>query len=125
VRHTSLLVALVLVMAACGTDPRGTRLAIQTREAEPAANACDGALAPPFRIARSGDALAFVDAASGEPVRIVWPFGFAAWLEFGTAVLYASDGGVVGREGDVLDNIGGAADEEGFRVCAVGARTYQ
>lgn len=119
------MLALAASVAACGTDPRGTRLALQTREAEPAANACDGALSAPFRIARSGDAMAFVDVASGEPVSIVWPFGFAAWLEYGVPVLYASDGGVVGREGDVLDTIGGSAGEDGFRVCSIGVRTYQ
>jgi hypothetical protein len=66
----------------------------------------------------------FIDVATGQPRTMIWPFGFAAWLEFGTAVLYASDGSVVGREGDLLNTIGGAADEAGFQVCAVGARTY-
>lgn len=69
--------------------------------------------------------MVFVDATGGQRVEVVWPFGFAAWLEFGTGVLYASDGGVVGREGDVLDNIGGSESEDGFRVCSIGVRTYQ
>lgn len=69
--------------------------------------------------------MVFVEVGTEARRSIVWPFGFAAWLERGVAVLYASDGSIVGREGDVLDNIGGAAIAgEGFRVCAVGVRTY-
>lgn len=123
----ALVMALALLMAGCSTDPRGTRLELVTAEQLAGANACDGALAPPIRIERQGDMLAFVDATTGELRSIVWPFGFAAWVEFGVPVLYASDGGVVGREGDVLDNIGGSAfaDGAGFVVCQIGERTYQ
>jgi len=124
-RRISLLLAVVLLAAACNTDPQATRLGLQTAPELPP-RACDGVLATPFRVGRVGDELIFVDAASGERRSIIWPFGFAAWLEFGQGVLYASDGTVVGREGEVLDKIGGAGVEgEGFHVCSVGVRTYQ
>ena len=85
--------------------------------------ACSFDLAAPFRIARDDEAMVFDDVATGERRYVVWPDGFAAWLEFGEAVLYASDGSVVGREGAVLDNIGGA-EGAGFHVCSIGVRTY-
>jgi hypothetical protein len=69
--------------------------------------------------------MVFVDVGTGDRRSITWPFGFAAWLEFDVAVLYATDGLVVGREGDVPQNIG-AVDVEGggYRVCGVGVRNY-
>lgn len=117
-----LLLALVLI-AACTTDLRGTRLRLETAASQPGL-ACDGAAAAPVRIERDDDELVFVDVGSKERRTIIWPFGFAAWLEYGRAVLYARDGEVVGREGDVLDKIGGGADAAGFHVCQVGDRTY-
>ena len=67
----------------------------------------------------------FVDPATGERRTIIWPSGFAAWVEFGTAVLYGSDGIVVGREGDILDTIiGGNVAGEGFRVCGIGVKPF-
>jgi hypothetical protein len=124
-RRVCLLVALGLLVAACATDPRGARLGLQTAPVQRASAACDGAGAAPVRIERDGEAVVFVDVGSGVRRPMIWPFGFAAWLEFGRVVLYATDGTVVGREGDVLDNIGGSGDAEGFHVCSVGARTYQ
>jgi hypothetical protein len=119
----SLGLAIALILAGCATDPRATRLHIETRPASGAATACElGALAP-VRIERDGEEVVFVDG-TGARVSISWPFGFAAWLEYGRAVLYARDGSVVGREGDVLDTIGGGAAADGFHVCQVGVRTY-
>jgi hypothetical protein len=118
-----LLLALVLI-AACTTDVRGTRLRLLTTAVAEPGQGCDNAAAAPVRIAREGDAMVFIDVASDEPARIIWPFGFAAWVEFGRAVLYARDGDIVGREGDVLDKIGGSPGDDGFHVCQVGARTY-
>jgi hypothetical protein len=118
--------ALALAVAACSTDPRATRLVLRTAEAGAIAGACDAAATTPFRIERDGEEMVFVDPTTAARRSIIWPFGFAAWVEFGRAVLYARDGTVVGREGDVLDNIGGSdVEDEGFRVCAVGGRTYQ
>lgn len=116
-------VAIALLVMACSTDPRGTRLFLATALGQ-SQGECSFVLAPPFRIARDDGQLVFVDVATGERRDMVWPDGFAAWLEYDEAVLYASDGIVVGREGVVLDKIGGA-EGAGFRVCSVGARTYQ
>jgi hypothetical protein len=124
-RRVFLLLAITVVIGACNTDPEATRLRLQTAPELPQ-RACEGALATPFRIGRDGDEMVFVDVGTGDRRSVVWPSGFAAWVEFGTAVLYASDGSVVGREGEVLDKIGGAGVEgEGFHVCSVGVRTYQ
>ena len=122
-RRVFLLLATVVLVGACATDPRGTRLVLPTALGQ-SHGACSFVLAAPFRIARDDGQMIFVNVATGEDRYVVWPDGFAAWLEFGKAVLYASDGTVVGREGAVLDNIGGA-EGAGFRVCSVGARTYQ
>ena len=123
-RVLGFLLAVAVSLAACSTDPEGTRLGLRTAESQVGSTTCPAA-ATRFRIERDGSEMVFVDAGSDEPWPVVWPFGFAAWLEFDLAVLYASDGTVVGREGDVLDNIGGAEVEGGaFRVCSVGARTY-
>ena len=125
-RGLSLLLAIAISLGACTTDPEGTRLGLRTAIEPRAAGACDGAAATPFRIERDGGEMVFVDVGTDERRSMIWPFGFAAWLEFDRAVLYAGDGTVVGREGDVLDNIGGAEVEAAdFRVCSVGARTYQ
>jgi hypothetical protein len=112
-----------VLFAACATDVRGDRLTLVTAPSQPGMG-CDGAAAAPVRIERDGDAMVFVDVATGQPASMIWPFGFAAWVEYGQAVLYARDGEVVGREGDVLDKIGGSAAPDGFHVCQVGARTY-
>ena len=125
-RGLGVLFALVLSLGACSTDPEGTRLVLRTAVEPRAAGACDGAAAAPVRIERDGTEMVFVDVGTGERRPMIWPFGFAAWLEFDRAVLYASDGTVIGRAGDVLDNIGGAGvGGETFQVCSVGARTYQ
>jgi hypothetical protein len=118
--------ALSALLAGCGTDVRGTRLQLATVGPQASAPAdCRASRAAPLRVERDGDAMVFVDVASGERRAVVWPEGFAAWAEYGRAVLYARDGSIVGREGDVLDKIGGAATADGgFRVCAVGVRTY-
>ncbi len=120
-----LVAALALSLAACSTDPQGTRLGLQTDASQGTRGDCPHALAAPFRIVRDGTEMTFVDVGTGAPVSVVWPFGFAAWVEDGVAVLYASDGSIVGRDGAVLDNIGGGATGDGgFNVCAVGVRFY-
>lgn len=126
-RHVLCTLALALTvgvaLAGCATDLRGTRLALQT-ETVSRGGACDGAAMAPVRIQHDGDAAVFVDVGTHQEVSVIWPFGFAAWLEFGAAVLYARDGEVVGREGAVLDTIGGSAADDGFHVCQIGVRTY-
>jgi hypothetical protein len=118
--------ALVAAIAGCGPGISGERLDIRTGAFNVGPGACPAALVPPFRIDRAGSELIFVDAGTGQRLSIVWPFGFAAWVENGRAVLYARDGKVVGREGDTLDNIGGGSTPDGdaILVCAVGVRIY-
>ena len=110
------------VLSACAMDVRATRLVLRT-ETGSRGGACDSATLVPVRIAHDGDAMIFVDG-TGAHLSVIWPFGFAAWLEYGRAVLYARDGSVVGREGGVLDTIGGSPGADGFHVCQVGVRTY-
>jgi hypothetical protein len=119
------LLAIAVSLGACSTDPEGTRLGLQTDAVRDPSGTCTVEAAPPFRIERDGDDMFFADVATGERRSIIWPFGFAAWLEYDVAVLYTSDGAGVGREGDVLSNIFGVdVAGNGLRVCAVGVRTY-
>lgn len=124
-RRLSLLLAIGVSLGACNTDPKAARLGLPTDAFQvPPGNCALGAI-PPFRIERAGTEMVFVDVGTGERRSITWPFGFAAWLEQGVAVLYATDGAVVGREGDVMERIGAVDyDGGGYRVCGVGVRNY-
>ena len=124
-RRTVLLLAVAVSLGACSTDPEGTRLGLQTNAFQVLPGPCTLGAIPPFRIEREGAEMVFADVGTGERRSITWPFGFAAWLEYDVAVLYATDGTVVGREGDVLESIGGVDIEgEGHRVCGIGVRSY-
>lgn len=69
--------------------------------------------------------MVFVAVATGRQTAVVWPHGFAARLVNGQAEPIAPDGVVIGREGDVLDNLGGSSGLGGaFFVCSVGRKTY-
>jgi len=124
-RGLGLVLALVVSLGACSTDPEGTRLGLRTDESQGQPGVCALGATRPFRIERDGNDMVFVDVKTDERRSIIWPFGFAAWLEFDMAVLYARDGTVVGREGDVLSNILGIeVVGDGLDVCGVGARSY-
>ena len=85
---------------------------------------CASALLSPVRVATSGDDLILVSVESGDTVRVVWPSGFAAWRVGGRSVLADPWGSVVGRDGDVLDSLGGGAgDDDGFHICPFGIVT--
>lgn len=125
-RGLGILLAIAVSLGACSTDPEATRLGLRTADVQSGPTTCPLPAATPVRIERDGREVVFVEVGTDERRAMIWPFGFAAWLEFDVAVVYASDGTVVGREGGVLDNIGGAEVEGGdFRVCSVGARTYR
>lgn len=82
---------------------------------------CTAALLAPVRIASTADELIVVSVASGDPVRVVWPGGFAAWRLDGRAELVGPYGNVIGRDGDVLDDLGGGGGTDGaFYVCGLG-----
>ena len=72
----------------------------------------------------SGDELILVSVESGDTLNVVWPSGFAAWRVDGRAVLADPWGHVVGREGDVLDGLGGGLGlGDDFHVCPFGIAT--
>lgn len=124
-RLPTAVVGFVLVLTACTATPSGTPLGIETAGFQLGSGACGGVGIPPFRIERDGDSLRYTEVGTG-PIRIIWPFGFSARLQDGRAVLYASDGAVVGREGDVLDEIGACPRSDGaFLAESVGTRTYR
>ena len=130
----SIAAAGVLVLGAVGLGvlplftgpalPAGaTRLHITT-ESPNLSGACAAALLAPVRVATSGDDLILVSVASGDTVRVVWPSGFAAWRVGGRSVLADPWGSVVGRDGDVLDSLGGGGCvDDAFRICPFGIVT--
>lgn len=82
---------------------------------------CTAAALLPVRVATSGDEVILVSVESGATVMAVWPSGFAAWQKDGRAVLADPWGSVVGREGDVLDSLGGGLDvDDAFHICPFG-----
>jgi len=85
---------------------------------------CAAALLSPVRVSTDGDELVLVTVESDEPVRVVWPFGFGAWRAEGRAVVADPWGSVVGREGDVLDSLGGGEGlDQTFQICPYGIVT--
>ena len=84
--------------------------------------ACATALLAPARLATAGDELIILSQSSNEPVKVVWPSGWAAWRLDGRAELVSRDGAVVAREGDVIDGFGGGVGvDNAFHVCIIGS----
>jgi hypothetical protein len=82
---------------------------------------CPTALLLPARVAVAGDSLVLVPEAGGDPIKVVWPTGWAAWRIDGTAELVSRDGNVVGREGDIVSGFGGGlGTDDAFHVCVAG-----
>lgn len=103
--------------------PGATALTIETQPAQLVPTlGCRTARLLPVRLGTVGDALVVVSVETGDAVRVIWPSGWKAWRIDGAAVLVDYAGTVVGREGDVLDDLGGGLGDDGaFRVCIVGA----
>ena len=121
VRLLAILVVAVLVLVAVAFRfrfsplwpgpalPAGaTRLHIATEDAHVVPTfGCPTALLLPGRVATEGDDLVLVSPETNEPVKVVWPSGWAAWRLDGRAELVTRDGVVVGREGEIIDGFGG------------------
>ncbi len=101
----------------------GRRLQGATGEDNPSAG-CHAALLVPARVTTSGEDHVLVDVETGQPISVVWPAGVAAWRSGGHAVVADPWGGVVGREGDVLDSLsGGLGVDDAFHICPFGIVT--
>ncbi len=85
---------------------------------------CAAAALAPARVTSFGDDLVLITVDTGDIVSVVWPAGFGAWRLDGVAVLADPWGSVVGREGDMLDSLGGGtgADDD-FIICPYGIVT--
>jgi hypothetical protein len=66
-----------------------------------------------LRVERAGSGLVFRSTRTGDPVSVVWPFGFSARVVDGRAELMAPDGTVAAREGDVLTGVYGLTSGNG------------
>jgi hypothetical protein len=85
---------------------------------------CAAAALGPARVSTSGDELILVAVESGDTINVVWPSGFGAWRIDGRAVLADPWGHVVGREGDVLEGLGGGLGlGDDFHICPFGIPT--
>jgi hypothetical protein len=82
---------------------------------------CTTALLAPARVAVVGTELVLVPPSGGDPIKVVFPSGWRAWRLDGRAELVSPDDVVVGREGDILEGLGGGTGDDGaFEVCSVG-----
>ena len=116
-----------VLLAACSAAAPGTPLELETAEFRlELSSECLGGGLTPVRIERQGSELRFSGVPGGEDVRLIWPNGFAARLVDGQGMLYASDGSVVGREGDELDDLGVCETRGGVPIVAsVGPKMYR
>ncbi len=104
--------------------PAGATRLHLTTDAPNLSFGCMTAALAPVRVAVSGDEVILVTVASGETVMVAWPSGFAAWQIDGRAVVADPWGSVVGREGDVLDGLGGGdGADDVFHICPFGIVT--
>ncbi len=109
-----------LAVAACTATLPGTPLAIDTTDFQLFPTGCAGVGLPPFRIERDGDTLRYANVETAEAMRLRWPNGFAARLVNGTPTLYASNGSVVAKELDVIENAGGCPRSDGSILVDLG-----
>lgn len=133
-RGAAITASLVLLPVAAGLAPLGpmgpgpslpggaTPLALATEPSHilPTMGSPTALLAP-ARVALEDNALVLVPEDGGDPIRVVWPTGWAPWRRDGRAELVSRDGAVVGREGDVVSGFsGGVGADDAFHVCVVG-----
>jgi hypothetical protein len=83
---------------------------------------CNTAALLPPRVATADDDLILVSPETNEPIKVVWPSGWAAWRLNGRAELVTRDGAIVGREGEIIDGFGGGTGlDDVFHVCIMGS----
>jgi len=127
----SLLVVALLAAAVWRLSPlwpgpalplHATRLHIETQAPHLVPNlGCPVALLGPVRLATSNDDLIFFSVETGEAVAVVWPSGWVAWRIDGRAELVDRDGGIIAREGEVIEaRYGGGEVDGAFHVCHIG-----
>ena len=134
VRLVAILAGSILLLAAAtfrfsplwpgpALPPSATRLHIVTAPPHLVPTlGCNTALLAPARVATAGDELVLVSEWDGQPVKVVWPSGWAAWRLNGRAELVTRDGAIVGREGETIDGFGGGTDvDNAFHVCIFGS----
>jgi hypothetical protein len=79
----------------------------------------------PVRVVRNSDSLDLVNVQTGRTIRVLWPMGFEARLIDGRGAIVDYNGNVVGREGDVLEGIGGGLGlEDRFFICSINDFQY-
>lgn len=84
--------------------------------------ACQVAALAPARIATAGDELILLSTLNGQPGSVVWPSGWAGWRLNGRAELVTRHGAIVGREGEIIDGLGGGTGlDDAFHVCIIGS----
>jgi len=98
----------------------GTPLGLETYAPS---GTCLQAAVLPVVIAHEEGMMVFRSASSPDHlVPLTWPVGYSARLVDGVAELVARNGNVMGRQGDVLDDLGGGPDASGrFAVCSKGS----
>ncbi|HEX5467018.1 MAG TPA: hypothetical protein VFW92_10145 [Candidatus Limnocylindrales bacterium] len=81
--------------------------------------ACAEGLLPNVRLDGdpNGSPAVWVTSPDGDRHTVLWPFGFYATFDPGLA-LFAGDGTLVARGGDVLD-LGGGAGANAFYACVI------
>jgi hypothetical protein len=129
VRSIAIVAVIVLALATWRLAPLwtgpllpdgATRMQIATRSPN-LSFGCATALLSPARVETAGDDLILVSVESGNAIPVVWPSGFGAWRAGGRAVVADPWGGVVGREGDMLDSLSGGEGGDGaFLICPFG-----
>ena len=100
----------VALLAGCGTP-----VSLRTQPAP--ISACMDALATGVLVASNKSGLAIRAGDEGEIIEVEWPFEHTARREMTGLVLVDSIGGVIAREGQVIQMGGGSGADNVFHAC--------